>query len=272
MRRKRRPVRRSALLQPVIALLTDFGSLDHYVGTMKGVILSINPEANIVDISHSVGPQNVAEGSYLLWATYPYFPRHTIFLCVVDPGVGTDRKIVCLETPLYQFVAPDNGLLDLVLANEKNSTAYEVTASPQLGSNPRSATFHGRDIFAPLVAHLSLGERAAGFGKNCVLRSRKKIFYDPKSDGLHGFVLHIDRFGNLITNVPGAFANGLVLRLGAVEVLRQIGNFSEGSEGQPCLMVGSSGLVEIVVRNGSAAKLLSASLGMEIEVLLGQMG
>ncbi len=264
MKRKHR--RLNTPSKGVIALLTDFGDLDHYVGTMKGVILSINPGVRIVDISHNVVPQDVSEAGYLLWASYRYFPEHTIFVCVVDPGVGTDRKIVCLETTQYQFVAPDNGLLDFILQSEKTLASYEITRPPHTPVNPVSATFHGRDVFAPLGAHLSLGESAKKFGKKYALEGSNRLFYDPQRSAGDGRVLHIDRFGNLITNVPGSLIDGLILTVGAIQVTKRIRNFSEGPEGEPCLIVGSSCLVEIVLRNRSAAKALNVSSGMRIGV------
>jgi S-adenosylmethionine hydrolase len=266
MKRKRKIGNTRASKRSVIALLTDFGDLDHYVGTMKGVILSINPTARIVDISHNVAPQNTTEAGYLLWASYRYFPAHTIFVCVVDPGVGTDRKIVCVETPLYQFVAPDNGLLDFIVRSERVVASYEITHPPRLGLNPVSATFHGRDIFAPVGAHLSLGEPARKFGKRYVLSEPHPVFYDPEKGVVNGCVLHIDRFGNLVTNIPGSLIEGLVLRVGGFVVGRHIRNFSEGPESEPCLIAGSSSLVEIVLKDGSAAKKLNANSGMRIHV------
>ncbi len=267
MIRKHKNRQRKSLRRPVIALLTDFGNLDHYVGTMKGVILSINHAVRIVDISHNVDPQNVAGGGFMLWASYRYFPANTIFVCVVDPGVGTIRRIVCLETSRYQFVAPDNGLLDMVIAEEKAVAAYEITNPPQFGSHDRSATFHGRDIFAPVGAHLSLGESVRKFGKKCSMDKTGRIFYDLEKDAGEARILHIDRFGNLITNVRGSLMSALTMKVGARDIVRRIRNFSEGAEGEPCLILGSSGLMEIVVRDGSAAKTLGAHSGMQIQVV-----
>jgi len=269
MKRKRKQARGGARAkQGPIALLTDFGERDHYVGTVKGVILSINPRGRIVDISHAVGPQNNEEAGYLLWASYEYFPDGTIFVCVVDPGVGSARKIICVNTARHTFIAPDNGLLDLVVRTEKIRSAYEIIRPPRIGMKPISATFHGRDIFAPLAAHLSLGESVSKFGRTFDLKRPSPVLYAPEESSTTARVLHVDRFGNLVTNIPERYFAFCAVKVGSSEISKRIHNFAEAPKNQCCLIVGSSGLVEIVVNEGSAANALGADAHTLIAVSL----
>lgn len=256
--------------QRVIALLTDFGDRDHYVGTMKGVILSIHPGARIIDLSNNVTPRNVHEAGYLLWASYKYFPEHTVFVCVVDPGVGSDRRIVCLETGRHQFIAPDNGLLDFILLLEKAVGLYEIDNPPRFGTNPPSTTFHGRDIFAPLAAHLSMGRSVKVFGKRRALNKPSPVFCTPEAGVGIARILHVDRFGNLITNIPEEYFEPITLKVGNTRIAQHIRRYVEGPDAQPCLILGSSGLIEVVVKNGSAAKMLGVDAGTQITVVSGR--
>ena len=262
----------------IITLTTDFGLADGYVAAIKGVILSINPDACLVDISHEVKPQDVAEGAFVLSAAYRYFPPGTVHLAVVDPGVGTQRRAIVLKTPDAFFVAPDNGLVASVLED----LAPESGASGVLGdgleavaiTNRRywrsavSATFHGRDIFAPVAAHLSLGTPLAEFGVRV-----SSIVVPPavpvkrRSDGsLTGRIVHIDRFGNLITNVRAEHLPGASVTVGVggrtIKGLR--GTYAE-AEGLIAL-IGSSGRLEIAVNGGSARTLTGAAVGDEVIV------
>ena len=186
----------------VITLLTDFGNQDAYVGIMKGVIAGINPFANIVDICHSISPQDIFSGAYLLYTSYKYFPRKTIHVVVVDPGVGSRRNIICVETKNYFFLAPDNGILSFIVQEERLKSIIRVTNSkyflPSL-----SSTFHGRDVFAPVAAHLSLGVRSQKMG---IKINQLKQLDMPKpvhkkTGQVEGQIIYIDRFGNLITNI-----------------------------------------------------------------------
>ena len=258
---------RSKFTPGVIALLTDFGDRDHYVGTMKGVIFSINPDARIVDISHNVSPHNIEEAGYLLWASFRSFPNGTVFLCIVDPGVGSGRKIICLETSHHRFIAPDNGLLDFIIFEEKILRSHEIVKPPRLGSKPISATFHGRDIFAPLAAFLSSGRSVSEFGKHCELKKAPPVFYQPEKGVTAARILHIDRFGNLITNIPGLYFDQCVLRVGAAKISEHIRSYGEAPEAHPCLIVGSSGLIEVVMKGRNASEILRADLRTPIVVL-----
>ena len=270
MKRKIRTGRsRVTSSERVIALLTDFGDHDHYVGVVKGVILSINPGAQIVHLSNNVMPQNIREAGYLLWASYRFFPERALFVCIVDPGVGSDRRIVCLETKRHTFLAPDNGLLDFIRLEEKILRSYEIERPPIFGMSPISSTFHGRDIFAPLAGQLSLGKSVKVYGRQCTLDPPAPVFYESDGNGAAACILHIDTFGNVITNVPAKYFDEMMLRIGSVEVRNHIRNFSEGPQQEPCLIVGSSNLVEVVLKNGNAAKYLGAQGGTPIRVRLG---
>ncbi|MBI2560060.1 MAG: SAM-dependent chlorinase/fluorinase [Planctomycetes bacterium] len=214
-------------MRPVITLLTDFGTKDSYVGIMKGIISGISPDANIIDLCHEIGHQDIFEGAYILYSSYKFFPRGTIHVVVVDPGVGTKRKIICAKTQNYLFLAPDNGILSLVLNDEKPDFIIEVTnkkyflpeACPELVSGV-SNTFHGRDIFAPVAAYLSKGVNPLNLGKKLTkikeielpaptffekeadARTNKFVHATPAKRGVvKGEVIYIDAFGNLITNL-----------------------------------------------------------------------
>ncbi|HLG30718.1 MAG TPA: SAM-dependent chlorinase/fluorinase, partial [Candidatus Brocadiales bacterium] len=186
----------------VITLLTDFGTKDSYVGIMKGIISGINPDANIIDLCHEIGRQDIFEGAYVLYSSYKFFPAGTIHVAVVDPGVGTKRKIICAKIRDYLFLAPDNGILSLVLTDEKPRLIIEVTNKkhflPEI-----SNTFHGRDIFAPVAAYLSRGINPLKLGKRLTKIKRIELPHpDASKQGvLKGKVIYIDVFGNLITNI-----------------------------------------------------------------------
>jgi len=265
-RRKQPPRPRKKPANSVVALLTDFGERDHYVGTMKGVILSINPRARLIDISHDVTPHNIREAGYLLWASYRYFPAETVFACVVDPGVGSKRRIICLESQRYKFVAPENGLLDAVVLQEANLRSYEVVDVTRLTSKPVSTTFHGRDIFAPLAALLSLGKPVRQLGKPCELSRPSPMFYEPELGATQARILHVDHFGNLITNIPGHIISHCAVRIGGLQISRAVRSYSEASGEEPSMIVGSSGLIEVVVKEGSAARVLRADVNTPTEV------
>ncbi|MGH2566733.1 MAG: SAM hydrolase/SAM-dependent halogenase family protein [Bacteroidota bacterium] len=259
---------------PVIALLTDFGQQDHYVGVMKGVILSINSSANIVDVSHDVRPQQIREGGYLLWAAYKFFPRTTIFVAVVDPGVGGSRRILGVSTERATFLAPDNMLLDFILAEETVLEAVEIHQHPNPYTLPViSSTFHGRDIFAPLAAHLSRGIPLASVGKPIAVHRPMSPFIDVGKDKPRtAEILHVDRFGNIITNLrtesieqASALLRELIVGKSRARVWTT--TYEQASPKTPCLSVGSNGLIEIVVKDNSAMKLLKTTVGGSIRVL-----
>ncbi len=188
--------------QRVITLLTDFGYQDAYVGIMKGVIAGINPLANIIDICHNVPPQDIFNGAYLLYTAYKYFPKDTIHVAIVDPGVGSKRDIVCIKTKDSFFLVPNNGILSFIVQEEKPNGIFRVTNNKYFLPTT-SNTFHGRDIFAPVAAHLSLGIKPQLLG---IKINQLTLLDIPKPTSkktglLEGQIIYIDRFGNLITNI-----------------------------------------------------------------------
>ena len=252
----------------IVTLLSDFGVSDAYVGVMKGVILGINPAATIVDISHEIEPHNVLQAAYVLSNAYCYFPRGTIHLVVIDPGVGSHRKAIIVRTPEAFFVAPDNGVLSYVA--EERIEIVNITNS-DFWLSPVSSTFHGRDVFAPVAAYLSLSTPACDFGEiasSMVMLSE----YQPwvEADGtILGRVIHIDRFGNLITNVRGSDLIGGDLRINVKN--RSIEGISSSYfEGDELLaIIGSDGHLEIAFRNGNASVLLGIECGEIVKIIPG---
>lgn len=248
----------------IITLITDFGTKDGYVGAMKGMLLSINPRATIVDITHQIEPQNILQAAYVLKITWQYYPEGTIHLIVVDPGVGTDRKAVILETPIALFVAPDNGSLNYVI---KDMTQAVTITNPRYWADSVSSTFHGRDIFAPVAAHLSLNVPITEFGERITslvqLPGSHPIF---KKDGcIIGHVIHIDRFGNLITNVKRSDLPADATFKIKEHSIQQLSSTYAKSDGLLAL-IGSDDHLEVSLRNGNAAKHLGANCGETVEI------
>ena len=259
------------MARPIIALLTDFGTADAYVAAMKGVILGISPEATIVDITHDVTPQGVAQAAFLLHTAYPFFRSDTIYVAVVDPGVGTQRRAILVQTPHGRFLAPDNGILTYVVRDHLQDlpTADRPLATVQVPlptgwtgvaltssrywRHPVSATFHGRDVFAPVAAHLAQGAPMSDLGEEV---SWLTILHVPQPvrEGavLKGIILHADRFGNLVTNIPGEMVEGerLQVQVGSAIINGLSATYWEG-EGLVAL-IGSHGNLEIAQVGGSA--------------------
>jgi len=251
-----------------IALLTDFGLSDHFVGVMKGVIISMNPSVRIIDISHEVPAHDIANGGYLLWSSYRYFPPGTIFVCVVDPGVGSSRRILGVRTRLFTFLAPDNGLLDLVLSEEKHYHAVRIKEHGTFIAHKVSSTFHGRDVFAPIAADLSLGISLSRMGSRISLPLKHSLFFTSAESGGIARILHIDRFGNLITNLRWSEKKETVgIVVGGKTVRHWIENYAEAPAGRPSLILGSSGLVEIVVKEGKASEVLGVDSSVSVKVV-----
>jgi len=249
-----------------IALLTDFGTRDYFVAAMKGVILSINSEAVIVDITHDVRPQDVREAAFTLRACYRDFPPGTIFVAVVDPGVGSARRAIVAEAGGYYFLAPDNGLLSCV-TSDATVRVFEITNREFL-SKTVSTTFHGRDIFAPAAAHLSRGASPAEFGPEttdyvCVFERKPAV----SDRGIEGEVIHIDRFGNVITNLtPDDLPAGFILNINGRTIDAHREFYLEAEEGEIFSIWGSAGYLEISVRNSSAKDVLGAQTGQRVSV------
>jgi S-adenosylmethionine hydrolase len=276
-------------MSSIITLTTDFGYDDAYVAILKGAILSTNPEANIIDISHSIEPQNILQAAFILGIAYRYFPKDTIHVAIVDPGVGSERQGVIVKTPSSLLVAPDNGILsyiidDLFLVESRLLTEHtqgikeivfksglEAVAitDPRFWRHPVSPTFHGRDIFAPVAAGLSLGISLYEFGekiKSLHVLSIPKPTVDPDGN-LIGLILHIDRFGTLITNIKN---NELPGKDVSVEVaghcIQSISDYYAQKEGVLAIL-GSSGYLEVSLRDGSACDFLGTVVGDEIKVI-----
>lgn len=252
----------------LITLTTDFGLADSYVGAMKGVILGIDPTAAIVDISHDITPQNVREAAYVIYTAYPYFPPDTVHVVVVDPGVGSRRRAIALRAAQACFVAPDNGVLSYVLARERMKEAVSLTNS-RYHRPTVSHTFHGRDIFAPVAAHLARGVPLTKLGEplsEIVAFPLPRPQVRPDGDVI-GHVLHIDRFGNLILDVreeDGVLGEGLVLEFADHRVQSLGRTFADVSAGELVAYIGSSGYLEIAVREGNAARLLDMKVGDKV--------
>jgi S-adenosylmethionine hydrolase len=251
--------------QPIITLTTDFGQTDSYVGTMKGVILSICPEAVLVDISHEIRPQSVQQAAYVLSTATPYFPEGTVHLVVVDPGVGTERRPVVVQTGRSLYVIPDNGVLGLVLSQEPARRAIHLT-EPRYRLARVSATFHGRDIFAPAAAYLARGTNPSQMGEPISpadLVSLTNLGPQPGPDGQwEGAILHVDHFGNLITNLQLGKAKAsisIVVKGHRIEALSN--TFGDVEAGELVAYAGSSGHLEIAVRGGNAARALDLDVG-----------
>jgi len=246
----------------VIALLTDFGLNDNFVGVMKGVIYRINPEAKIVDLFHQVESHNIRDAAFLLKGSYPYFPEGTIFLVVVDPGVGGERKSIIVKTKKHLFVAPDNGVLSF-LKEKEIKMIVEIT-NEEYFLKPVSSTFHGRDIFASVAAHLSKGKNVKNFGP--VIREMEKLeFPEPqlKNNRLVGEVMYIDHFGNLITNISRdtflRFIEGkkFKIAIGKAKISKISSSYQEGKKGLPIAIFDSFDNLEISLYCDDASRHLN---------------
>jgi S-adenosylmethionine hydrolase len=242
----------------IVALLTDYGLRDPYAGMMKGALLSVNPEARIVDLTHDIPPQDIREGGRILSAARPYFPAGTIFVAVVDPGVGSDRAILGVETERHYFLAPDNGLLSF-LDRDGGIRRIVQVSEPKYFLKPVSRTFHGRDILAPVAGHLSRGVDLSSFGPS-VNRMTTRESAAPRvaaNGALEGEVVAIDRFGNLITNIPGEMlpdARDVRITVGRRTVSTLSRSYADAHKGGLLALVGSTGHLEISVNHGSARK------------------
>lgn len=256
---------------PLVVLLTDFGLKDHYVGVMKGVILSVNPEVHLIDLSHDIGSQDILEAYFLLSNSYRYFPPGTIFVAVVDPGVGTDRAILGVQTDRYTFLAPNNGLLGFL---EKESAVRKIVElrEARYFLNPVSNTFHGRDIFAPVAGHLSLGVELAELGPKV---ERMETLRAPsprvtREGALEGDIVSVDHFGNLVTNIPAdriPSTGSVEIRVGKHSLRGVSRSYGAGPKGKLLALLGSSGTLEISVTQGSASRKTGAKVGDKVRVI-----
>lgn len=257
----------------IITLLTDFGSQDGYVGAMKGVILGINPRAMPIDISHDIEAHDIMAGAFVLASAYDHFPPGTVHIAVVDPGVGSKRRAIIIETSKGYFVGPDNGIFTLVCGREK-VTRIVAIQNPKFRAPAVSQTFHGRDIFAPAAAYLSLGVPAELFGPP-VDAGEMMAFPSPRVTDrtVEGQVIHTDRFGNLITNISARLFGSFV-GTGTQEIWVEnhrvsgpYGSYEEGRGGEIFAIFGSSDLLEISTKGENAHEMLGLARGAVVRVL-----
>jgi S-adenosylmethionine hydrolase len=260
------------LANAIITLTTDYGTNDHLVGTLKGVILKINPDVTIVDITHNVTPFDLLDGALAIGSAYSYFPPKTIHVVIVDPGVGTDRRPLLVSGQNQYFVAPDNGVLSVIYEREQSNVVVRHANAEHYFLQPVSKTFHGRDIFAPVAAWLSKGWQTASMGDE-IQDFKRFAFPKPKEaeGAVKGVVLRADTFGNLITNFraedlpEGAATEGAIkLQVGNQSVTRLVDTFARGNNGEVIAYIGSSGYLEIGVNKGSAARTLSLGRGTPV--------
>lgn len=269
-------MRKTPVKTKFIALLTDFGERDFFVPSLKAVIAGINPEVRTIDITHEVPSFDVRSASFILFSCYAFFPKGTVFLVVVDPGVAGGRKILLAETPKYLFVAPDNGVLTLPLRNEKILTLREVTQR-RFWLAAGKTTFEARDRMAPVAAWLTHGLSPEEFGREVKTYKRLKISEPVRSgSGISGEILYQDKFGNLMTNISfttlpfisrGSMSKPAVsLYLGKKRIDRFAECYAEVKDKRPFFLINSQGLIEIALREGSAAAALGAKRGDPVRI------
>ncbi len=260
-------------MSSIITLTTDFGLQDHYVGVMKGVILGIVPDARLVDISHQIPPQDIMAGAWVVRNASMRFPPGTVHLVVVDPGVGTTRDPVAIEINDQIFVGPDNGIFSLI-ADEFDYRAWKLTNRKYWAKNP-SNTFHGRDIFSPVAAHLANGISLTEVGEPVdELVTYRWAVPITDSDGIQGWVIHIDRFGNLISNIPEEVIRVSVgdsrfrIYVGNTILHTLVDPFASVPDGEAAAYIGSSGTLEIAINKGNAREMLGVRKGAQVSIFL----
>ena len=262
----------SPLPNAIITLTTDYGINDHLVGTLKGVILKINPDVTIVDITHNIAPFDLLDGAMAIGSAYSYFPPKTIHVVVVDPGVGTERRPLLVSAGTQYFVAPDNGVLSVVYDREQENLIVRHANAEHYYLQPVSKTFHGRDIFAPVAAWLTKGWQTSGMGDEIQNFKRFALPRPKEADGaVKGVVLRTDAFGNLITNfrqedLPEGVASGggINLQVGTQAVSKFVETFAQGNGTEPFAYLGSSGFLEIGVNKGNASRTLGLTRGAAV--------
>jgi S-adenosylmethionine hydrolase len=263
--------------RPLVALLTDFGSRDHYAGAVKGAVLAACPEATVVDITHDLPRHDVAAGAFSLAAAYGAFPAGAVFVAVVDPGVGSARRALALEAAGYRFVGPDNGIFTLILTEHPGARVRQITNARLLRPEV-SSTFHARDVFAPVAGHLAKGGAFHDVGpavRDPVVLALEPVRKVGKAEW-EAAVVDVDGFGNLTTNLSGADLAAILKTLDGdptrvvvvVEgvVLPLVRTYADVAEGEPCALLGSSGRLEIAVHRDSAARLLGAPRGAPVRL------
>ena len=261
------------MARPIVTLTTDYGTSDHLVGAMKGVMLGINPDINLVDITHNVIAHDILDGALAIGNAYKCFPSKTVHLVVVDPGVGTARRPVLVSADTQYFVAPDNGVLSAIYDQAESLTVWNII-SEHYFRQPISHTFHGRDVFAPVAAWLTKSWQTSAFGEEITDFVRFGV-PKPKSSGstIKGSVLQTDRFGNLITNITSKEVPALehpggnvVIHVGNGQVGKLVQTFAEGPAGEAVALIGSSGFLEICMNKGDASRKSRRGRGAEVTV------
>jgi S-adenosylmethionine hydrolase len=260
------------LANAIITLTTDYGMNDHLVGTLKGVILRINPDVTIVDITHNITPFDLLDGAMAIGSAYSYFPPKTVHVVVVDPGVGTERRPILVSAGNQYFVAPDNGVLSVIYEREAEGLVVRHANAEHYYLQPVSKTFHGRDIFAPVAAWLTKNWQSSSFGEPIEDFKRFALPRPKEADGvLKGVVLRADSFGNLVTNfrqedLPEGALNGggIQLQAGTQAVSKFVETFAQGDGTEPFAYLGSSGFLEIGVNKGNAARTLGLARGTAV--------
>lgn len=258
----------------MLTLLSDFGYQDVYVGVMKGAIATIDPQLKVVDLTHAILPQNVAAGSFALMNAYSYFPLGTVHVAVIDPGVGSQRRGIAIKIKEGFLVGPDNGLFSGILAQSPAIAAVELTNPQYWRLSSPSYTFHGRDIFAPVGAHLGNGVPLKELGEEIDVNSLVRLplsTYEVTPEKIIGFIQYIDHFGNLITNIPASEVKGKswFVLVGNQEI-PATQTYSDRPLEELIALIGSHGWLEIAVNGGSAKEVLGISWGDKIEVVSGR--
>lgn len=265
-------------MPPTISLTTDFGLQDEYVGVVKGVLATLAPQAQVIDLCHTIQPQNIRQGAFILQAATPYFPAGTIHLAVVDPGVGTRRKLLIVQASGHYFVAPDNGLLTYFLAEPRFQSAIFIDC-PDLYLQPLSATFHGRDILAPVAAALANGAALSSLGVPALKENLTKLVSPAlQIDRIRGnmawSVIHIDRFGNLTTNIHQRDLAVLADDPTSIQIFHKnqqvpglASAYASRADNQVLALIGSRGYLELAAAKGNAAEILGAEVGDPVQVI-----
>lgn len=254
----------------MIVILTDFGNTDIYTPVMQGVIKSVSPKSEILELNNNILPQNIEQAAFLLGISYRYFPEKSVFLCVVDPGVGSERKAVALETEKYYFVAPDNGLLTNILKNEKILNCVEISKSVYL-SNDISSTFHGRDVFAPAAAIIDKEKNLKKIGNSLNFKSLLELDTKPniQTDKITGKLLHIDSFGNAISSIHYKILQNKCIRDIQIKDIRLKDireTFSDVQINETLAYFGSFGYLEFAVRNGNFAEQFKCNFFDKVQI------
>jgi len=259
----------------VIVMMTDFGLNDPYVGQMKGVILSLAPSVQIIDLTHAISPQNIAQGAFFLAKSVPFFPERSIVISVVDPGVGSSRQAIALETDKHTFLAPDNGLLTAVFQIEKITHCVTITEERYM-LPARSSTFHGRDVFSPAAAHLASGIPLRELGKtidpaDCIKIPMPECHTCDNGQSWDGSIIYTDHFGNLVTSLDSKQFDARkqwVVQAGNHDRIPVVITYSDVPVQQPLACTGSSGMIEIAVRNGNASHTLGLKKGQPVKLTI----